>query len=92
MTIVQIYEDAGALLLERGWCKGNFENEHGEFCLLGAMATVHPDLDDTYRQAKFILRELINQPLHQWNDSPGRTRGDVLELLTQGIIIAGGGV
>lgn len=89
---VQVAADllAAAELLERdGWCQGHFRNERGQHCIRGALIYVTgsgvrlTDADEAlyafaggYRGAR-------------WNDMPGRTQSEVVELLRSAACGAG---
>lgn len=63
-----------------GFCQGTFGSEYSGYCILGAMRRVVYD----YREinlAMNVLTRKLGGSVVVWNDMPGRTKTDVLELL-----------
>ncbi|MEU6170176.1 DUF6197 family protein [Streptomyces tanashiensis] len=79
-----------ALVIERyGWKRGALRSASGRRCILGAQAVLfrlgYGD-EATARAAGTRLQTIlaargITQPYHSWNDTPGRTQGEVLHLI-----------
>lgn len=68
--------EARATLLRDGWCQGQFKNQRGEHCLIGALSGGMDGI------AYKTLTELSGiRRIARWNDSDGRTVDEVLELL-----------
>jgi hypothetical protein len=81
----QVREDATSAadyIREHGWCQHQWENASGSVCLKGA-ASKATDCD-LLRHTPLIyaLRETIGIPegLSDWNDTPGRTKEEVLAV------------
>ncbi|MFJ4562110.1 hypothetical protein ACIP4Q_39395 [Streptomyces massasporeus] len=81
-----------ALVIERyGWTQGNHRSRSGRRCILGAQAVLYRlgyGDDATVRAAAGHLQAVlaargIRQPYHQWNDTPGRDRDQVLALVRE---------
>jgi hypothetical protein len=81
------------LINERQWCKHRLRDEHGRYCLAGAMRAV---------QARQLLEPIILRAarkvggrrywrIESFNDHPSTTHADILRVLQQarGDIIAG---
>jgi hypothetical protein len=79
---------AAANILEtKGWYQGSFGNEEKGFCLLGSINVVDtgeatwstsPDAN----LAKEAIRVVSGQRfLSRWNDSPGRTKSEVVSAM-----------
>jgi hypothetical protein len=82
-------------LIERGWCQGSSSrnNEDGttSYCLLGALSTVNKRYH-VYYTAKDHVEEILEVPIPVWNDAPGRTQAEVLDLFDRAIAKAEAGV
>lgn len=65
-----------------GWCQNILEDDEGRNCIMGA---VNREARNAPEYEKFVLRlfELTGSPPTVWNDTPGRTFEEVLELLEQ---------
>ncbi len=71
------------MIIERGWCQGAYKR-NGCFCLSGALLEVDVKCFDLeYDAVRKALR--VDGYLSTWNDAPGRTKDDVLNLLDNGI-------
>lgn len=71
------------LLLEQGWCQGRYQDTNGAHCLLGAMMTIsrwRPSLARTAAVER-LVRDLPSGTLPDWNDTKGRTLGEVIALI-----------
>ena len=92
----QVRKDAKAAadyIREHGWCQGEFVNKKGACCMAGArnavtignpQGTHSPYLKDGATR-ELALREAVNNELFDtwtvpWNDTPGRTKEEVLEV------------
>jgi hypothetical protein len=80
-------------LIDAGWIQRNWEDEHGN-CLIGAMKRACNVVDrlstEDYMVYRAVHDRLMAQlpavdnrrfPLVRWNDEPGRTKAEVLDLL-----------
>lgn len=87
----EVFDKAVALIEERGWCQGIMRDEGGELCADGALwfaalefAPGAPDYD-AVRMASWNLLQLRTEMqfggLVEYNDHPGRTKDEVLEML-----------
>lgn len=95
---VAIVDQTIAQLEQDGWTQRYLTKRSGERCLVGhlgvASARVVPDdagseeIDHSMRRILVVqrcLREIAGaHSLMEWNDEPGRTSDDVLELLRRG--------
>jgi len=63
---------------QHGWTQGEERNDQGEVCLTGAIRYCAPQTGDEY-----LIREVLRRlyRAEAWNDSPGRTEGEVLDVL-----------
>jgi hypothetical protein len=75
-------------LLEKGWCTGkSWDPKTGKSCLFGAITivsehdTVHPLVLASYIE-RFLPKGC---DLVTWNDTPGRTSEEILELLDKAL-------
>lgn len=75
-------------LLERpgGWIQGNAEL-NGSYCLTGALNKVCEIIDgeEIYWDLLQDVRRVIGRHLPTWNDTPGRTQAEVIDLLDETI-------
>lgn len=73
-------------LIERvGWVQGALRDSTGRVCLVGALyAACSFAANDPYRAAYNRLMKFSGSGnLAAWNDAPGRTKAEVLELLAE---------
>lgn len=84
-------------LTERGWCQKLIQDNEGRCCILGAMDVVYHQgasyKSGTWEEAKQLISEAIasngypyylftSDTIIKFNDAPGRTKEEVLELLS----------
>lgn len=93
-TVIEVLTEARALVeqgwTQRAWARDRFGNAGMwdeptacEWCLVGALASA--GFGSGYNSAWKILRELTGDPLSAFNDAPGRTQAEVLDLLDRAI-------
>jgi hypothetical protein len=77
-----------AMVIEKhGWVQGKFGSELCGFCILGAM--LHTcDVTNITRAQMFLDTITGLYGVAHWNDQPGRTKEEVLALLTQAAKVA----
>jgi hypothetical protein len=68
---------------EHGWCQGALENINGQVCLVGALDKTKDYNDQGYYPAILAIQDIIGPRFGEWNDQPGRTKEDVVNLLRQ---------
>lgn len=73
-------------MLEDGWTQGTMENWQGEVCLSQALAKATTHASD-YTKTIGVLQMMVDSPVTHWNDEPGRTLGQVLDLLDEAIAL-----
>jgi len=78
-------------LIERGWCQGDDEFR-GSYCMMGAITRVAPNCSAVFA-ADNVLRKVIGEfsSVADWNDSPSRTKAEVLAAFDRAVEIAGRG-
>ena len=75
--VAQTLRDAAAYIEEHGWCQDKFWKSGGAACLEGALFRVGRADGASYA----LMRYLKAGPI-VWNDTPGRTKAEVLAALT----------
>ena len=73
-------KSAGLITLN-GWVQNSMRGENGEMCIIAAAHSAAPDVE--LPGMSHVLREVLNW-LHraeQWNDTPGRQKGEVITFL-----------
>ncbi len=85
-TVQWVLNRAADLIEERGWCQGEGESATGALCLYSAINQAEPGiflraLAD--REVRRRVRKRVDIPTGpiKWNDTPGRTVDEVLNLL-----------
>lgn len=77
-----VLREAANILETGGWIQGDFANEEGAHCALGALMEAHRRVsapDEDYIQASFALRGHVGEPrLAGWNDREGQTAEAVI--------------
>lgn len=77
------------LLVKNGWTQNRYRSQEGAFCLAGAIRYVYAfstDFDgrlELHARLERLLakRGAADPQVPSWNDEPGRTKKQVLELL-----------
>lgn len=85
-------------IIEReGWCQDGFKDAQGRHCVAGAlwkaatgkepMGTQTTSDEDcpVYTRAFTRLCGLLGRHVPCWNDMPGRTKDEVIELMKEGV-------
>ena len=92
----ELLDNAAQVLLEVGWGQGAYcDEQEDKYCMLGALHEANAVMLDlgllprieageltTYRQARHGIRLYLGgaSPM-DWNDKPGRTVAEVVEVL-----------
>ncbi len=79
----QILLEAAEELDRSGWCQGLMFDTEGRRCAAGAMAAVWAALlgrPSDCSKAESAMCAVVG-PIAQWNDSPGRTKEEVQEMM-----------
>ena len=83
--VVPVLSGAADLLTTEGWCQGEYKNQDGELCLIGAIKAFTPDSYARRSAAYDYVRKAIKHPdnqfLSDWNDEPRRSAGEVIAVL-----------
>jgi hypothetical protein len=66
---------AADLLRERGWCQNQYIDDEGRICLMSALSLVPASV------RVLVMVHHATNGTTTWNDIPGRTKDDVLDLL-----------
>jgi hypothetical protein len=100
MTKKEVLIQAKAII-ERGWCQGTYAIDNDghpvdfdsqkavAWCIRGATCLIAPDGYHNRYGAHELIKSITITPISQWNDEPGRTKEEVLDVLTQAIALAG---
>lgn len=76
--------------IKGGWCQGTARQTiagQDHYCLVAALFQSRRALSAQYR-AENIIRALIGDTvIHAWNDKPGRTKSQVLDLIDRAIAL-----
>jgi hypothetical protein len=90
MNSLDVLRGARDLINGSGWTQGDFYNCDG-YCLDGALLEANLQLHgtrlqdrvtfDTYYEARELLRGGCFGDVIGWNDEPGRTKEEVVDLL-----------
>lgn len=70
-------------ILEKGWCQGTYERD-GACCIMGALNNANP-FGSALRYPSRLALESIEHNLIGFNDTPGRTQGEVVGLIQKAI-------
>jgi hypothetical protein len=68
---------AADLLREHGWCQNQYIDDKGCICLISALSLVPASV----RVLIMVHHAAGTNGAPAWNDAPGRTKEDVLDLL-----------
>lgn len=77
-------------LLARGWCQGSLyegSSKAPEYCILGAIYSVAPEKSEQDDVVNAVRAALPNRciGISYYNDTPGRTQAEVLEVIDRAI-------
>jgi hypothetical protein len=74
-------------IVAAGWCQGNYTDGEGRYCAAGALGwRFDGNIDDSQREAFTALERLTGVGnLFHWNDAPGRTQQDVIDLIDRAL-------
>lgn len=92
MTTLEHLQTAARLLVMGGFCRGTYSNEAGQHCILGAVRAVAPEYFVVPAAVYTLTDALGSHNLANWNDTPGRTKDEVLELFNYAIALEAGKV
>ena len=85
VTESDLLHRAADLLEEFGWRQMHIGSKaQGAFCALGATNEARRDLDApeaVWKGARRILAGIVGGPVAHWNDTPGRTRTEVVAAI-----------
>ena len=86
-----VYADAADIIRKKGWCQGEYHKKGDGYCILGAIAKAYGVSDNELTDnLHFIwltsdLLRVIGSDFegieNEWNDEPGRTKGQVIAAL-----------
>jgi hypothetical protein len=78
-------------ILERGWCQHMSIAPDGRCCMIGALALAAERFDGADYPARRVLENVIGPvwSIPSFNDAPGRTKEEVLEVFDKAITLAG---
>lgn len=95
MTVAECLEEGARLLETAGWCQGSAYGANGEVCAVEANHRSLPGIMDApvryeaYRNLRRALGELgWVYGLIGWNDTPGRTKEEVIALFRRAAELA----
>lgn len=91
-VIIDRLAQAKSFIEEYGWCQGNYRNDLGQFCVMGAVQTACADSYSTEDDVLEVLRSSLlpngvttNTSLVAWNDMDTRRKRDVVRLFDRAI-------
>ncbi len=80
----QLLLEAAVLIERKGWCQKHLMDVKGRMCTIGAMTSVW-DLESDWNMDVISLAQdkltAVVGPLVEWNDTDGRTKAEVVEVL-----------
>jgi hypothetical protein len=74
---------AADLLATNGWIQGAPSDEHGRYCIDGAVNVVTDDANVYKDATEAVLDHLGTPSITGWNDKPGRTAEQVIAVLRE---------
>lgn len=91
---IRVLRDAADTLRSKGWCQGQFSDDHGSFCMTGALNVVltgnphrasgnTPEKENLYYRITTLLSARLGPGTNivTWNDTPGRIVQEVVDEL-----------
>jgi hypothetical protein len=79
--IEKLLNDAADYLETYGWIQGAAGSNGGPACVIGALAFCGPDEFQCFGDATERLRSYLGCYIAAWNDTPGRTKEEVVRAL-----------
>ncbi|GGU91075.1 hypothetical protein GCM10010275_30150 [Streptomyces litmocidini] len=91
VTVQQHLELTALVIQQYGWNPRGLRSRSGTRCILGAQAVLYrlgygdenTALAAGARLQSVLAARGITEPFHAWNDRPGRTEGEVLQLIRE---------
>lgn len=71
--------DAREYIRKHGWCQGEFFDQKGQVCLAGAIIKIKSGIQTESKA--FVRVQQIEKNIAFYNDSPDRTKEEVMDLL-----------
>lgn len=95
-TVKEFLVAAQWILENKGWCQGYYrKNAAGQhvyvdadaasFCSIGALWAVEAASPHLLREAETLLSKIVKKDVIMWNDTPGRTKEEILNVFEQAI-------
>lgn len=81
---IKVLERAKLILNEYGWCQGTYGDDSVGYCIMGATSEACPR-GIPWSSIVDTLQGLVTCRLSAWNDAPGRTKEEVIDLLDSAI-------
>lgn len=88
VLIGRVLDKTRSVLLEFGWTQNEYRNVRGQYCLAGAIIKACRSLEiHPYWALESSINALLQEDLGitfsvlLWNDSRGRTQGEVIRLI-----------
>lgn len=79
MKVSEVFEQAAAIIEDAGWCQGSYGYKRDEpHCIVGAISTAALHTALGQEAIGFLHSHGVNSG---WNDRPGRTEDEVIDLL-----------
>lgn len=87
MTNIEVLRAMKNELMTRGWCQGTFKNADDRLCLLGSYTRSNSIPCDTNHLDWLLatLHDVIGCGIISFNDAPGRTFNEIIDVLDQAI-------
>ena len=79
-SVSEVLEQAAELIRRHGWVQRKYGTTGEGYCIIGAIIAV-PKHESGYPAIEALREELGGQSVMLWNDTEGRTKEEVLELL-----------
>jgi len=85
VNAADVLDKAADVIVERGWCQGQFRNSAGQVCALAAVHTAARTTPFTWvaDEALGIIRKRVGMSVAYWNDAPERTADEVITALRE---------
>lgn len=85
-TVKQLLIATKSLIETRGWCQGMYSDANQRICLTEGLYRAGKQLNfEDYDELQKVVGSFVGLSFTGWNDAPGRTKEEVLEMLDKAI-------
>ncbi len=85
MNTVEVLKKARNRIIRKGWTQGVFHSAEGAYCAIGALSLANTSVNTQERAERYLAAAIGGCSVIDWNDTPGRLKGEVILAFDQAI-------